>query len=85
MDIEGLLQLSGRASDVFMMTCFCLPQQRQFQDDGRQEILVPQLQFQASISYPDVPSMVCPYIKANTIFRGFTPIGNSNVRQVVLI
>ena len=26
MDIEGLLKLSGRASDAFMIKCFCLPQ-----------------------------------------------------------
>ena len=36
MDIQGLLQLSGRASDALMMTCFCVPQWTSFKDDVQQ-------------------------------------------------
>ena len=49
------------------------------QRNGRQEILLPQCQ--TCIDNPDIRSVVCPHIKSNAIFRGFTPIGN--VRQVV--
>ena len=51
------------------------------QRNRRQEILLPQCQILTRIDNPDIRSVVCPHIKSNAIFRGFTPIGN--VRQVV--